>query len=100
MGRARKIDSCPAFRGTPTEIPTPTPGEAILADHPMEQGKPPRDIKAIVHSEGPVRRPARSATAPLAHDGRLGVGSRRHQRSIPVRRSSRARGHRGHAAQS
>jgi uncharacterized protein (DUF433 family)/DNA-binding transcriptional MerR regulator len=46
-------------------------GEAILAHYLTEEGKPPREIKAVVHSLRADYGDWPLATAPLAHDGRL-----------------------------
>ncbi len=72
IGRwAREKIILPSVSRHPNRYSYADAGEAILAHYLMEQGKPPRDIKAIVHSLRGQYGDWPLATAPLAHDGRL-----------------------------
>jgi uncharacterized protein (DUF433 family)/DNA-binding transcriptional MerR regulator len=72
IGRwAREGIILPSVSKQPNHYSYADAGEAILAHYLMEQGKPPRDIKAIVHSLRAEHGDWPLATAPLAHDGQL-----------------------------
>jgi uncharacterized protein (DUF433 family) len=68
---AREEIILPSVSRRPNRYSYADAGEAILAHYLMSQGKPPRDIKAIVHSLRETYGNWPLATAPLEHDGRL-----------------------------
>jgi uncharacterized protein (DUF433 family)/DNA-binding transcriptional MerR regulator len=72
IGRwAREGIILPSVSSQPNRYSYADAGEAILAHYLMEQGKPPREIKGIVHSLRAAYGKWPLATAPLAHDGQL-----------------------------
>jgi DNA-binding transcriptional MerR regulator len=72
VGRwAREGIILPSVSTRPNRYSYADAGEAILAHYLMEQGKPPRDIRSIVHTLRDGYGDWPLASAPLAHDGQL-----------------------------
>jgi uncharacterized protein (DUF433 family)/DNA-binding transcriptional MerR regulator len=72
VGRwAREGIILPSVSRRPNRYSYADAGEAILAHYLMKQGKPPREIKGIVHSLRAEYGNWPLANAPLAHDGQL-----------------------------